>query len=597
MSYIVLARKYRSQDFGELVGQSAVAKTLMSAIHSGRLAHAYLFTGTRGVGKTSSARLFARALNAPDTLPGTPHGEGKTYPSPDIQQRMAEAIMRGDDLNVIEIDGASNNSVDQARELIAKAGLSPVSGAPYKIYIIDEVHMLSTAAFNALLKTMEEPPAHVKFILCTTEPHKIPATIHSRCQKFNFRSIPAAEVKKHLADLCAKEGIEAHEDVLFQVASLGGGSMRDSLSLLDRLIASGAKPVTLQVLEDMLGLPPQTGVAELIDAIAKGDAAAALDSTDRLLRSGIAQEQLVDALIERLRHLMIACACGAASPIIEASEATRATLAAQAKHFDAPGLVYTITLCENLKRLAKDSTTSRAMLDAAVVRLALAEKMADLPALLARQGTAVQAESLKKKLSIEDVVVTTLPEAERSPPRLPPPALAVPQAAPEAAVRPAAARPPPLPPAHAGRVSSPAEAWKSVAARPSSAWMDSFRLAKSQPDPGILWIEALPGKTSMAVTARTKMAALSTELGTLLGTTLETRLAAESAMMAPSAPMIGSFPRGQVMALSLMRETLEIFPDAAVYDAQPWLGEKNGTGTLANPVDSGDNAGPDDPND
>ncbi|MEY2712613.1 MAG: polymerase subunit tau, partial [Planctomycetota bacterium] len=181
--YVVLARRYRSRDFGEVVGQEPIARTLQNAIRLGRTAHAYLFCGTRGVGKTSMARIFARALNQDGAL-----AEG---------EEIGNAILRGEDLDVIEIDGASNRGIDDARDLIAGAGLAPTRGR-YRIYIIDEVHMLTTPAFNALLKTMEEPPAHVKFILCTTEPHKVPQTIQSRCQRFDFRNIPTKQIAAHL---------------------------------------------------------------------------------------------------------------------------------------------------------------------------------------------------------------------------------------------------------------------------------------------------------------------------------------------------------------------------------------------------------------
>jgi len=382
MAYTVLARRYRSQSFGSVVGQETIATTLINAIRSDRVAHAYLFCGTRGVGKTSMARIFARGLNAPATVDDAPTPEDNEYPEPDVQQRMATAIMRGEDLNVIEIDGASNNSVDQARQLIANAGLSPTANALYKIYIIDEVHMLSGAAFNALLKTMEEPPSHVKFILCTTEPHKIPATIQSRCQRFDFRNIATAKIAEHLADVLKNEAVEAEPEVLWQVARLGNGSMRDALSLMDRLLATGESPLTAKTLQEMLGLPDHQLIAALVDAMATGDVKASLTNVAGLLNRGIGQDQLVEVIIERLRQLMLIAACGADSELIELSEDAKTQAVEQAQRFDAAGLVHMIALCENLQRFGKSSSNPRALLDATVVRLTLAEKMADVSAVL-----------------------------------------------------------------------------------------------------------------------------------------------------------------------------------------------------------------------
>ncbi len=399
MSYTVLARRYRSQSFDDVVGQQPIARTLKNAIATGRVAHAYLFTGTRGVGKTSMARIFARALNAPDTVPDAPKpNDGYVYPPLDVQQRMAEAIMRGDDLNVIEIDGASNRRVEEARNLIAGAGLAPANNARYKIYIIDEVHMFTTEAFNTLLKTMEEPPPHVKFILCTTEPHRVLATIQSRCQRFDFRNIPTAEIVKHLQNVLAKEKIEAQEQVLWQVGRIANGSMRDALSLLDRLIATGQSPLTAELLEQMLGLPPQELVAQLVDALAAGDIPAALQRTADLLQRGIAQDQLIEVLIEHLRQLMLIAACGPDSELVELSDEARQAAAQQAQKFDAAGLVHMIALCENLARAGKSGAANpRALLDATIVRLALAEKMADVTALLA--GEAAQKKKFPTRMT------------------------------------------------------------------------------------------------------------------------------------------------------------------------------------------------------
>ena len=224
MGYTVLARRYRSRDFDEVVGQEPIARTLTNAITSDRIAHAYLFCGTRGVGKTTMARLLARALNVTDELVEA--------------DAISDAIMRGEDLDVIEIDGASNRGVQEARDLIASAGLKP-SRCPYRIYIIDEVHMLTRDAFNALLKTMEEPPVHVKFILCTTEPNDVLQTIQSRCQRFDFRAIPDHLIAEHLEHILGKEGVEADPDALARISRLGAGSMRDALSILDRLLEIG----------------------------------------------------------------------------------------------------------------------------------------------------------------------------------------------------------------------------------------------------------------------------------------------------------------------------------------------------------------------
>src|ERR1043166_6827892 len=235
MSYLVLARKYRSNNFDELIGQEHIAQTLKKAIDSGRIAHAYLFCGTRGTGKTSTARILAKCLNCENSDKPTSKPCGKC--------ESCLAIARGDDIDVIEIDAASNTGVDNVRDLIANSQFMPARSR-FKVYIIDEVHMLSKAAFNALLKTLEEPPEHVKFILATTEPEKVLPTIQSRCQRYDFRNIPTREIAEHLKEICKQEKIKADEDSLLLVARAGAGSMRDSLSLLDRLLSVGEKQIT-----------------------------------------------------------------------------------------------------------------------------------------------------------------------------------------------------------------------------------------------------------------------------------------------------------------------------------------------------------------
>jgi DNA polymerase-3 subunit gamma/tau len=390
MAYTVLARRYRSTAFDELVGQEQIAKTLQTAIKTGRVAHAYLFTGTRGVGKTSTARIFAKALNAVDD-------NGKEIPE------IAQAIMKGQDTDVIEIDAASNNSVDQARELIANSVYRPLRGRK-KIYIIDEVHMLSTAAFNALLKTMEEPPEHVVFILCTTETHKVPATIQSRCQRFDFRNIPTTKIAEHLAEVVKAEGCTAEPELIHQVAKLGNGSMRDALSLMDRLLAAGEKKLTVKLLQDLLGLPDRVLVTALVRAIADGECAGALKAVDDLLDRGVSAEQMLGILADRFRDLMVLGVCGSETDLVDLSDETRAEALELAPIFDAAGLTHLIAICDSVTRSIKTGSNSRALLDAAVVRMCLSDKLADAAALVGgrvqtvagRNGAAVAGAGAKK---------------------------------------------------------------------------------------------------------------------------------------------------------------------------------------------------------
>ena len=374
MAYTVLARRYRSQSFDEVVGQEAIAQTLRNAIDQNRVAHAYLFTGTRGVGKTSMARLFARALNAVDD-------KGKESPE------IAAAIMRGQDTDVIEIDAASNNSVDAARELIANSVYRPLRGRR-KVYIIDEVHMLSMQAFNALLKTMEEPADHVVFILCTTETHKVPATIQSRCQRFDFRNIATSKIAAHLREVLKGEKVSAEPELVHMVARLGNGSMRDALSLLDRLLAADEKKLTVNLLEQLLGTPDGQIVGALVDAIAAGDASVALRNADALLQRGVSPEQLLGTLADRFRDLMVIAACGPETDLVELSDESRKQAVSVAAGFDAAGLTHLIAVCDSVRRACRDSASSRALLDAAIVRMAMADRLADVVALVAGGGMA-----------------------------------------------------------------------------------------------------------------------------------------------------------------------------------------------------------------
>ena len=374
MAYLVLARKYRSNTFEEVVGQDAIARTLVNAIDSGRVAHAYLFTGTRGVGKTTMARILAKALNCLSVDAPT------TTPCDECDACLA--IARGDDLDVVEIDGASNRGIDEIRELRSNAIYRPAR-CRYKIYYIDEVHMLTTPAFNALLKTLEEPPEHVKFIFSTTETEKVPATILSRCQRYDFRNIPTRLIAEHLKGICKAELAEADEEALFRVARAAAGSMRDGLSLLDQLLASGGK-VTDEAVIHLLGTPPDERMVAIAQAVASGGAAAALNELNAVLDSGVPLGGALEALGELFRHMMLAATCGADSDLIELPDTQRQAVGELAARFSLPSLVHAVGILQTVRRNVRGASIARALAEAALVRLAEADKFVDASSLIDR---------------------------------------------------------------------------------------------------------------------------------------------------------------------------------------------------------------------
>jgi DNA polymerase-3 subunit gamma/tau len=294
MSYLVLARKYRPQSFSDVVAQEHITQTLANAIVAGRVAHAILFTGPRGTGKTTVARILAKALNCQ---------EGPAR-EPCNRCRSCEEITAGHCVDVFEIDGASNNSVDQVRELRENVKYMPAHSR-YKIYIIDEVHMLSTPAFNALLKTLEEPPPHVLFMFATTEAHKIPITILSRCQRFDFRRIRLESVAHYLATICGQEAVAISSESLDLIAREAGGSIRDSLSLLDQVMASGAKAIPHDRVVDTLGVIDRQQIHELAEALLSGDATRFIGALDEMFDRGHDVKKLFSDLLEYFRNLMV----------------------------------------------------------------------------------------------------------------------------------------------------------------------------------------------------------------------------------------------------------------------------------------------------
>lgn len=338
MTVQALYRRWRSQTFDEVVGQEHVIRTLQNALRDGRLAHAYLFAGPRGTGKTSTARILAKAVNClaePDERPCN-------------RCAICQAITEGRLLDLIEIDAASNTSVEDVRELRDKVSFHP-NEARMKFYIIDEVHMLSNSAFNALLKTLEEPPPHVVFVLCTTEPHRIPATVLSRCQRFDFRRLSVADIAAHLARIVRAEGFEAEPEALDLIARAATGSMRDAVSLLDQLLAYGEKRITVALVRSVLGTVSEQVVGEWIAALARRDVSAGLALLNRLVMDGIELRELARQALAYLRGVLLIKASGFEAaggdlPALEVDAATLEQMRAIAREFSMPRLIQAIRL-------------------------------------------------------------------------------------------------------------------------------------------------------------------------------------------------------------------------------------------------------------
>jgi DNA polymerase-3 subunit gamma/tau len=292
-SYVVVARRYRPRTFDELVGQEHVGRALSNALETNRVGHAYLFTGARGVGKTSTARIFAKALNNPDG----PNAH------PDNDSDVARAIDSGEDIDVIEIDGASNRGIDEIRSLRANVGVRP-SRSRYKIYIIDEVHMLTQAAFNALLKTLEEPPDHVKFIFCTTDPEKMPITVLSRCQRYDFAPVEVPKIVGRLQQIVAAEHAQADDAALELIARRASGSMRDSQSLLEQVLSFSDGKLTADQVHSMLGTADDDRLHRLAKAMSERDAGAALAQLDAAIDAGVDAGRIGEQLLGYFRDLM-----------------------------------------------------------------------------------------------------------------------------------------------------------------------------------------------------------------------------------------------------------------------------------------------------
>ncbi len=374
MSYTALYRKFRPQEFKDVKGQDAIVTTLKNQIKADRIGHAYLFCGTRGTGKTTVAKIFAKAVNCESPADGSPCGKCAS----------CRAVAAGVSMNVIEIDAASNNGVDSIREIREEVSYRPTEGM-YKVYIIDEVHMLSSGAFNALLKTLEEPPSYVIFILATTEVHKIPVTIVSRCQRYDFRRISVDIISERLKELLEQEGVCAEEKALRCIAKAAGGAMRDALSLLDQCIAFYlGESLTYDRVLEVLGAADAEVFADLFGFVAGQDVAKAVAMVERLLTDGRELGQFTVDFTWYLRNLLFVRTSDETAELLDVSSEQMQRMQDQAEHVDAETLIRYIRIFSELCGRMKYASQKRILLEIALIKLCRPQTEGDLGSLLDR---------------------------------------------------------------------------------------------------------------------------------------------------------------------------------------------------------------------
>lgn len=430
MSYEVIARKWRPQTFDEVVGQDAITRTLRNAVEHERLHHAYLFTGARGVGKTTTARILAKALNCAKGVTPEPCG---VCPS-------CVEVTAGGSLDVIEIDAASHTGVDNVRDVvISSVGIAPARDR-YKVFIVDEVHQLSTAAFNALLKTLEEPPSRVVFILATTELHKVPDTITSRCQIFEFRTIPLARIQAKLGEIAEQMRVSITPSALAAVARAGEGSMRDAQSALDQVISFSGESIDMPDVVTALGIVGDETLYDVVDAISRSDGGEVLRSVSRLAVSGHDLRTFARALMRVLRNLLVVRAVGYDAELVDAADADAERVANLAMRFSEAELVRMFSLVADLEQDIRKSADPRFQLEIGLVRLAELPRLRPLDEILERL------KALESRL-LGDSGTTGSAAAHPAPSsRFVAPSRPAPPSAPQRPQRTAAPEPPPEPP-------------------------------------------------------------------------------------------------------------------------------------------------------
>ena len=364
MSYVVLARRYRPQTFEDIVGQEPIVTTLRNAIRANRVAHAYLLAGPRGVGKTSAARILSKALNCQ-------HGPTET---PCNVCDICRCISEGNDIDVLEIDGASNRGIDEVRNIRQNVNYAP-SRTRYKIYIIDEVHMLTREAFNALLKTLEEPPAHVKFIFATTAVNRLPETVQSRCQRFDFKNISVHDIEKRLSDICKAEGVQIDTAALHMIARHARGGLRDSQSVLDQLLSFCKDKISLEDVNFVLGCIDEDKILGMFDSFVKKDASSALKIVDTILNDGKTSGEFIDQLFSCIRDLLIFSSCG---QDIKWTELNTTLVQRYGNSFSGDTLMYMVQILSDARMRTTDSLLQRILLEMALIKLCRMESIGSL---------------------------------------------------------------------------------------------------------------------------------------------------------------------------------------------------------------------------
>ena len=406
MSYEVLARKWRPLTFDDVVGQEHVTQTLKKAVETARVSHAYLFSGPRGCGKTSTARILARVLNCENVQKGNPCN----------QCASCLAVIKGTHLDVMEIDGASHTGVGEVRELQESIGFAP-SQSRSKVYIIDEVHMLSTHAFNALLKTLEEPPAHVYFVFATTSPQKIPDTIKSRCQRHHFKRLDNAEIAARLEFICKAEKVKYELDGLRLLARKADGSMRDGTSLLDQCVTASGGNVTADAVRGILGMVDQEKVLAFVDAIAAADATRPLQLLDQAIDEGVDVSDLLSALLEAYRDLMVLSVPGDLTALLFRSQSEIDHLQQSRAAYELADLVTVVErLCNAAARL-RTMSDPRVYVESVLVDLTLLERQTDIRTLISRldgseEGRGVEKAAPPAKRPARDAAAASPPDAK-----------------------------------------------------------------------------------------------------------------------------------------------------------------------------------------